>query len=200
MSKKLKRTNIDIILAQIISWILNPFFILPVTLIASHLTSININPMPFIFFVCVSGLPIFFYYLHYEHKHKQKPWEFFINLPRHERNLPLIVGIYTFLFSTILLTAFNQLLWEKISVLFVIFCGFMYLANRYIDKASWHAAVLAFCIFYLADKISLIYVFGLLLLPIIFWTRIVLHKHSWLQLYLGTVIGLVIGLLSWTIH
>lgn len=200
MSRKIKKTNVDIVLAQIVSWILNPFFILPATIIASHLTSININPMPFIFFVCISGFPIFFYYLYYEHKHKEKPWEFFINLSRQDRNTPLIVAIYTFLFSTILLTIFNQLLWEKISVLFVVFSGLMFLANRYIDKASWHAAVLAFCVLYVADKISLIYLFGLILLPIIFWARILLHKHTWLQLYLGTVIGLVIGILSWTIH
>jgi len=200
MTKKVRGINIDVVLAQFLSWMLNPFFILPFTIVASHLREINANPMPFIFFVCVGTLPIFFFYLHYEHKHKEKPWQFFINLPRESRSTPLIVAIYSFLFCTILLSIFNQLLWEKISILFVVFAGVMYLANRYIDKASWHAAVLAFCIFYIADKISLDYVFGLLLLPVMFWARILLHKHTWVQLYLGTVIGLIIGILSWTIH
>ncbi len=200
MKIKKKEIDIEVILAQTISWLLNPFFILPVALIAAHLKDINSNPMPFVFFVCVGGLPIFFFYLYSEYLHKEKPWEFFINLSRERRNTPLLVGIYSFLFNTILFSIFGEYLWVKISILLVIYAGIMYLANKYIDKASWHAGVLAFSIFYIADKISLVFAFALILMPVIFWARVLLHKHTWLQLYLGTVIGLVIGILSWTIH
>lgn len=200
MKIKQKQISIDKIVAQIISWILNPFFVLPITIIASHLQQIDANPMPFIFFIFVGGFPIFFFYLYSEYIHKEKPWEFFINLPRERRNTPLLVAIYSFLFNTVLFGIFNEPLWQEISILLVIYAGSMYLANRYIDKASWHAGVLAFCVFYLADKISMAFAFGLILLPVIFWARVLLHKHTWIQLYLGTVIGLVIGILSWTIH
>jgi hypothetical protein len=198
MSKR-NNTKLDIILAQIFTWVLNPFFILPITIIASHLQQINKNPMPFIFFIAVTGIPLFLAYLYIEHKHKQSPWQFFISIPREERNLPLMISIYVFLFSGIVFTSLNEILWQKISILFVIFCGVMYLANKYIDKASWHAAALAFCIFYVVDKVNYAFAFGLILLPVIFWSRILLHKHSWVQLYLGTVLGMIIGILSWTI-
>ncbi len=200
MKAKKKEFDLETAIAQALSWLLNPFFILPLAIIAAHLKEINANPMPFIFFVCVGGLPIFFFYLYSEYKHKQKPWEFFINLPRERRNTPLLVGIYSFIFNTILFSTFNEDLWLRISILLVIYAGVMYLANRYIDKASWHASVLAFSILYVSDKISLAFAFALILMPVVFWTRVILHKHTWVQLYLGTVIGLVIGILSWTIR
>lgn len=200
MIKKRKANNVDIFLAQFISWIYNPFFIIPITLMVSHLQEINKNPFPFIFFLSVGGLPSILYYLYEEFKHKAKPWEFLVSIPREKRNTPLLIAVYSFLFVTIILSGLGEILWVEISVVMVIFAGSMYLANKYIDKASWHAAAMAFCVFYFVDKISLNYTFGLLLLPVIFWSRVLLHKHSWLQLYLGMVIGLVVGLLSWTVR
>lgn len=199
MSKP-KKTNIDIILAQAVSWALNPFFIFPIAFIFSHLDYINYNPWAFVFFILVGGFPILFYYLYVEHKHKEKPWQFFISIPRERRNTILLMAVYTFIFNTILFSIFGEVFWQKVSTLLVVYSGLMYLANRYFDKASWHAGVFAFSIFYIADKISLAFTFLLILLPVLYWARILLHKHTWLQLYMGTVIGLVIGILSWTIH
>lgn len=199
MSKP-KKTNIDIILAQAVSWALNPFFIFPIAIIFSHLDYINYNPWAFVFFVLVGGFPILFYYLYVEHKHKEKPWQFFISIPRERRNTILLMAVYTFIFNTILFSMLGEAFWQKVSTLLVVYSGLMYLANRYFDKASWHAGVFAFSIFYIADKISLAFTFLLILLPVLYWARILLHKHTWLQLYMGTVIGLVIGILSWTIH
>lgn len=198
---RLNRTNtmIDIWLAAFLSWVFNPFIILPLTLISAHITEINARPMPFIFFLFVGAFPVFFTYLYEEYKHKENTLQFLVSLSRERRNTPLLVTLYSFLFNAILFGIFNEYLWQKISILFVIYAGFLYLANRYFDKASWHASMMAFSIFYLADKVTISLAFGLILLPVIFWSRVTLHKHSWLQLYLGTVIGLVVGILSWTI-
>lgn len=199
MSKK-KTLKLDIFFAHAISWILNPFLIFPIVFVISHLNYINLNPGAFIFFSLVGCLPIFFYYLYIEHKHKEDPWQFFITIPRERRNTILLMAVYTFLFNAIIFSSVYDLFWQKISILMVVFAGLMYLANKYFDKASWHAGVFAFSVFYLADKISLAFSFLLILLPILYWARILLNKHTWLQLYLGTVVGLIMGLLSWTIH
>ncbi|CAG1023423.1 hypothetical protein DOJK_02326 [Patescibacteria group bacterium] len=195
----MSKIRFDLVAAHIISWVLDPFLVVIVTLIASHLVQIDQNPGPFVLFLCVAGLPLFFYYLYVEYQHKEKPWQFFINVPRERRNTLLLMATYTFLFNTLIFATQGIVLWQKISIMFVIYAGIMYLANRFLDKASWHAGAFAFSVLYLADKIAIQYALLLILLPVVYWARMKLNRHTWIQLYLGTVIGLIMGLLSWLI-
>jgi len=90
--------------------------------------------------------------------------------------------------------------WTLHALVFLIGTSLFYLINKYIGKASMHAAAYTFSILYLADRVSMSFAILFIGLPIIFWSRIKLHKHSWLELLLGTSIGMIIGLLSWTIR
>jgi len=78
-----------------------------------------------------------------------------------------------------------------------VFFSMMYLINKYIDKVSMHAATFTFAIFYLIDKSSTLFILFILFLPLIFWSRWKLHKHTEFQLFLGAMVGVLIGLISW---
>lgn len=195
----MKGVSVEILIANIVSWVFNPFFVLPISIIISNLNEINTNPFPFLMFSFVGGAPMLFYYLYVEYQHKESPWQFFISIPRVRRNPLLLMGVYTFFFNAVIFSYLHQSFWVSFAILGTIFCGLLYLVNKYIDKASWHAAGLAFSIFYIADRLSLAYAFLLILLPLVYWARIKLHKHTWVQLFLGTVVGMIIGLLSWLI-
>jgi hypothetical protein len=82
-------------------------------------------------------------------------------------------------------------------MLLALFWGSYYLANHYIEKASLHSGMFCFAILILAHHVNFAYALGLLVLPTIYWARIELKEHSWLQLMLGTIIGCAIGLLAW---
>lgn len=184
--------------AQFISTLFNPFFVIIFTFTAANY-SILINQFgEFLLFLSIVFLPVFVIYIQVILKHKKHPIHF-ISIERTQRDKIYLIGVYSLLFATIIFANFNLSFWFLHSILLAIYISTLYLVNKYIDKASVHASTFAFAVLYLTDKVNLAYALLFFILPLIFWSRIELHKHTWIQLLLGAVIGMVIGLLSWSI-
>lgn len=124
-----------------------------------------------------------------------------LELNRNERDSAYLVGLIGSMVAVVVYTTadFIDIKAIEISMLLAVFMGIMYFVNRYADKASLHASTFTICVFALSHFVSLAYGSAFLILPIIYWSRIELRKHTWAQLILGTLLGAFIGLASWTI-
>lgn len=184
--------------AVAISTITNPFFILVVTLFIGNYALIAAQPaQAAIFFITVFSLPILFY-LGLLFSGAQNLIHFSV-INRRERYLIYLGAVFSSLVATILFRFTNQdMLWVYNAMLLTIFFSIYYMVNRYIDKISLHAGVFAFSMIYLIDKFGVVFAILLAAIPLICWARIKLHQHTWFQLLLGSVVGMFVGLLSWT--
>lgn len=97
-------------------------------------------------------------------------------------------------YNTILPSKLLGFMAMGISILWALY----YLSGRFIAHASLHAGIFVWGLLTLAHFVNLNFSFGLLMLPILYWSKISTKEHNWLELMLGTVIGAVAGLLLWT--
>lgn len=118
---------------------------------------------------------------------------------RMERDGMYLVGIFAFSVSSILFgtSAFNDVLWFNLSMILAIYFALAYLVNRYFDKISMHTAMFTFTSVLLAGRVDYGLMLLLVLLPLIIWARLDLHKHDWVEIMWGLAVGLIVGLLSW---
>lgn len=195
MSRKKDNSKI---FAVVISSITNPIIVVLFALIAGNYQLIISEPkIAAMFFFLNLSLPIIFYIkVFVESKRElldQSP------ITRNERYLIYLGAIFSTLISTILFAfTMQNYHWVLTSMLFCVLFSAYYLINRYIDKISLHSGAFAFTMIYLSDRVSLVFVALLALLPLIFWARVKLHRHTWFQLLLGSSVGMFIGILSWT--
>jgi hypothetical protein len=62
-------------------------------------------------------------------------------------------------------------------------------------KISMHAIYFSAGVFLLVKYFGMIYISLLIFMPLIFWARLILKKHTFLQLVAGTILGMI-GLLA----
>lgn len=190
----MKKFDINFIAAKVISAVFNPVLLYPIvfTLVAF---SKKQDFGAYLFYMFVIYFPLAIYLLWFVYvKHKGNIQLLVWN--RNERNGIYLLGAYTSLFATIFFTPLAINFWIINSFLSFLIFGSFYLLNKYIDKASLHAGIYSYLVIYLAN-FNLLFLFLLIFLPLIYWSRIILHKHTWLQLFLGSVVGMFIGILSW---
>lgn len=190
--------KIDIFTATFFSAVFNPFIVIIPTIVIAFFAQIQVLPGAFLFFLCVLFFPVFFYYLEQIYRHK-KDYDDIVNLNRSERAPIYLFGVFSSLFNAVIFSHLQQYFWVEVSMLALVVFASIFLINKYIDKLSMHTFFFSLSIMLLIDKINLAYGIFFVVMPIVFWSRITLHKHSWLQLYLGTVLGMIIGLISWMI-
>jgi len=186
-------------LAIAISAFTNPFILLLFVLTVTNWSSILNSFDNFALFVVITVLPTFLYYINLIRQHKKHPLHF-VAISQDKRNSLYLLCIFCLAFNIVFFAYVQDRFWTLHALVFLIGTSLFYLINKYIGKASMHAAAYTFSILYLADRVSMSFAILFIGLPIIFWSRIKLHKHSWLELLLGTSIGMIIGLLSWTIR
>lgn len=87
--------------------------------------------------------------------------------------------------------------WVYLSMLMSIYFGLFLLVNTYFDKASQHIGMLILWSMIWIDKVTPLAIIGFALLPLLMWSRIYLHKHTWAQFIWGSSIAMLVGLLSW---
>jgi len=185
----------EIVIALIISAITNPFVLLIVGFYYANRLE-DAGWSIFLFIVTGTFLPSIVYISKLV-KHRTNLFKF-VSIPQKDRDPIYLTAIYSFIFNFVIFNYIGDAYWVYNSMLVIIYLGIMYLVNRYIDKASVHASTLSFVTLYLIDKVDVRFSILLLVLPLVYWSRIRLHKHTWLQLFLGTGIGMLIGLLAWT--
>ncbi len=191
---KLSETNF----AKIVSIIFNPFLVLTLALVLGNLIWVQLHTGPVIFVISVL---IFLPFIVYTAKISTKKAGFWHphNLLRKERDSVYIFGMFASLISILAFSYIGINYWLGNSFIAFLLIALLFLVNKYIDKASVHTAVFCFSVFYLTDKFDTSIGLFLIALPIIMWARVKLHQHTWVQLFLGIIVGMLVGLLSWTI-
>lgn len=189
--------NIKVLLANLLSVVLNPFLVLTLTLVLANLNRSDTLFGPALFLLIFVVLIPFILYTYIVSKDKKSFFKFH-NLSRERRDLVYLFGIFTTFLTSIIFLHLELSYWFLNSLVLFILASTMFLINKYIDKISVHTAVLSFSILYLIDKVSINLIILFLLLPLVYWSRRVLHKHTKLQLFTGMVIGMGVGLLTWS--
>ena len=87
--------------------------------------------------------------------------------------------------------------WMLVSMAVAAYFGITLYVNLFFDKASQHTGVWTLWTMVLIGRVDNIFVLLFLLLPVIMWSRLVLKKHTWPQLFWGIAIGMLAGLLTW---
>jgi hypothetical protein len=187
--------SLKISTAKVISLVANPVIIL---LFSTTLVSLMRSNQGLLPLFLAGFLPPLIAYVYLLFRHR-KHFESYASIPRADRPGIYISGLYSFSLIAIFFFVFQNFTYFYDSILIALFLGIMFLVNYYFDKASMHASAYAFSIVYLASTIHIAVLCMLALLPLILWSRIVLHKHTLRQLAIGSIIGLIIGSLSFLI-
>ncbi len=174
-------------IAQTISIILGPF-IWPITLIAIILRSGLINQKALILLPIVLFFQVIIPYVYIFQAYKRKKISDLNITKREERYRVMIVTLFSFLLSLAFIFFLGNLLILKLSVLAFIILA----ANTFITffwKISLHMAlniVFVLIINYLYHwQLPILYA----CLPLVFWSRLYLKKHTVLQLLGALVIN-----------
>jgi len=182
-----------------ISGFTNPFLLLTLIIGITNFNYLYNNIGDALVFATVGFIPPVLYYIWLVEKHKKKMIHH-IALSQEERNKLYLFIAFSLSFAFIIFLYQKNIFWIDYSVLFITFTLTALLINKYIDKVSLHSSAATFVIIYLADKVNMAFTILLVILPFIYWARIKLHKHSWTQLMLGTILGMAFGLISWVIR
>lgn len=120
---------------------------------------------------------------------------------RRERNSMYLAAVFGYGLTSILFGSVlvNNEFWFSLPMLMMIYFATFYVVNLYFDKASLHIGTFTFAIVVLTAKLSAGFALLLALLPIVVWSRLSLHKHQWVEIMWGLVIGLAVGLLAWAL-
>lgn len=194
----MKKHKVSKTIAIIISTISNPLFLLYSSIFLGNLALVMNQPEQALMFLVLNlTLPAIFYF--YTLLSNKQSLLHFPSIVRKDRFIVFLSAIFSSLISTILFTFTNQdKVWIYTSMLLCIIFAIYYMINKYIDKLSLHAGIFCFTMIYLTDRISIYFAILLALLPLICWSRIKLHQHTWFQLLVGSGVGMFLGLLTWT--
>lgn len=118
-----------------------------------------------------------------------------ISLDRRDRFYVYTIAVFGFTGAGFVLQVIESPL-TTLTILFSIFFAAMFLINEYLDKVSMHSASCTFLVFFLTFHYYIEAAVLIILLPVIFWSRMALRRHTLLQLVLGVVVGATMGLLS----
>ena len=119
---------------------------------------------------------------------------------REARQTIYLLAVFTFTLNAVIFGTdlIPNVFFANLAMVVAILFAASYLINKYIDKLSMHVAMYAFVVMLLTGKVNNSFAILFIFLPVIIWSRIVLKKHTWLQILLGLAIGMAIGILAWT--
>ncbi len=182
-------------LAKIISIILNPYYILPAGILA---LSIGMGPsilVDAVIFIVVGLVPLLVGHIILYLRDGRSG----LGLPREKRTPLYLLAVLTFSLDTILFGSAmrNDEFWFLLAMVMAIWFGLHYLVNKFYDKTSFHVSVFVLVTMLFLDQVSPRLGVLFLLLPLLIWSRVVLHKHTRQEILFGMTLGLVGGLLMW---
>lgn len=176
--------------AKALQILFTPLLVLLVSILAGSIKIIEADLGSFLFFIGVpAGATLLFWFWNYK-----KNLNNFITKEFTEFYLFLI---YVFSSLTIILVYLNKPYWFLFSMLAVIFFGAIFLCSKYIELPNLDISAFGFGVVFLAGKLSVAILLLLALTPLLFWAQIYIKKGQWSSLFLGTIIGLSVGILSW---
>jgi hypothetical protein len=148
-------------------------------------------------FSLIGLVPVFVLYLvEYMHNTRND-----LALPRIKRDNVYLIGVFSFVFCSVVFgsTIRQQNFWFEMSMLWSVYFALLYVINHYFDKVSLHISTFALLAMLWTGLLDLRFSILLVFLPLIAWARLKLNSHTRLELLWGLVLGLLIGLLGWTI-
>jgi hypothetical protein len=86
----------------------------------------------------------------------------------------------------------------KLNIILFLYWGIFFLINYMIDKVSVHSGWFTFTLMAIGGTYPIVFL-GFLFIPLLAWSRLTLHKHTWFQIIFGSVIGAFIGILAWVV-
>ena len=110
-----------------------------------------------------------------------------------ERKMAFILAVISYIFGTLITFILNApLIVKKIFMAYLLSGVFLTFVNRELKfKASGHACGVSGPITLLVDLVSLKFLWLFLILPVVFWSRITLGRHTIKELITGTFVGIV---------
>lgn len=189
--------------AEVINRITDPLVLFLITIFIILSNNYPTNAFNY-FFPIILIFPIAHFFvseLIYANKHTAGAKLYFSSPTRKQRDeLYLALLIESILLSLVYGSSFitNLFLFE-LTMITTIFFAIYYMVNKYIDKVSLHVGTYIFCVLLLAHTMTLEYSLALVSLPVIYWAGISTHHHTWYQMMWGSIIGVIAGLLTWTI-
>lgn len=119
-------------------------------------------------------------------------------LNKDNRDPVYLAALFSLVLCYILFSSENldNVVWFNVSLLLAIYIGLFFIVNRFFHKASQHAGTFVLSIIFLAIKLDAKILILLCFLPLIWISRYYLKAHTYIELILGTLIGLLVGVLS----
>lgn len=182
--------------AQLVSVVTNPFLVLFLALYIHFEFEITQSEFEFgALFISAFAICAVMYLVVLQ-RYKDT-WLQHIDLNRRERVYILFAIAIGFSFITGVssLRDYSQDFQEMVTLL-TIYWGVMALLTMFITKVSLHASMLLFMSISIFNENLLLMILGLVLFPLMFWSRKKLHKHTFMQLILGSSVGLIFGGIS----
>ncbi len=184
-------------LAQIITYTAEPIIVLALLVFGLIYGQPPTAALAGLTFMIVGFFPLSVFYVKDYLKSRRNT----IDPGRKERNGLYLTGVFSFSFASIIFGSaiMQNELWFYMSMLFAVFFALFYLVNLYFDKASFHAGSFVLTVVVLTSQVDSNFALLLALLPLLFWSRLIMHKHEWVELMWGLALGLSVGLLAWAI-
>lgn len=182
-------------LAEVVSIILSPILWIPVIFVAIFLKVTlpedqKIILLSVLFFLeCIC--PLLFIFFKLEEK-KISSWD----LPKLREREPILLVIFIFYALALLISwRFGDLLLFKLNLVFVANLFFLAVITEF-WKISFHASINTIGAMVMSYLLSNQLIWLYLTIPIVFWSRLILKRHTLWQLLAGTGLS---GLLTWLI-
>ncbi len=190
-------SHLELQLAKLVSWVFSPVI---VTILAAFLV-VSQSDLSNFFAACVFLLVGGFFPVAadvYEYlRHRNATLE-----PAYQqRNEIYLIALFSFSISSLIFGSaiLTSTFWMNLAMVMAIFFALYYMANKYFAKASLHVGMFCVMAMLLIQHLSLTYALLFTIFPIVVWSRIRLHRHTWAQILVGTAIGMSVGLLTWLI-
>lgn len=179
--------------ANLISLVFNPFLFIYLTIFFNFNKVFTFDSTyKYIFFVVTVAILMLVYLLN---TLQIKDHALILHsLNRKDRDNYYLICIFLMSFIVLFTNSFTLNQFKSILLFFVFYCGMMFLVNHNIDKVSMHVSAFVIFIVTFIHRVSYIGFTFFLFLPLLFWARIYLRKHTLFQLYLGLFVGLLTGI------
>lgn len=187
------KNNMKITAARAISFILHPMFLAVLaTFLISYYGTKNTNTS--LIWAAVMGIVVFFIFLfeYYGIRHK-----FFsaFDVPQRRQRRPLYAFVlFIFLLFIILVLIFHGPIELLAGGIYIIIGIIVFSTVNKKIKVSVHVAGISAFFVSMGLLFGGLYYLGLLLIPVIAWSRVVLHRHTLSEVSLGAALGAILTL------
>lgn len=197
MSQKISKNKNFLLFLWVVSLITSPVVVLIIALFLGNKHEIEKKPEYFIVFIVTCfTIPVALRFMQ-TFRYKVKTNLFGV-LAKENRDPIYLACFVSSILSYILFSSENldNVVWFNLSILLAIYMGIFFIINRFFHKASQHAGSFVLSIIYLSIRIDTKILFFLAFLPLIWLSRYYLKAHTYIELVLGTIIGILVGILS----